>query len=87
MIRTRILLYLLLVWLISAAFQQHQAIGFNVRATESVDFKIKPAEYRTAAGHIMRTLAGNVKGEKEKKIRKAPSGPNPIGNRRPPSKP
>ncbi|CAA3008930.1 Hypothetical predicted protein [Olea europaea subsp. europaea] len=90
MIRTRILLYLLLAWLISAAFQQHQAISPVGRPTESVGLKIKPAEFystRIATGHIVRTSENGIEEGKSKKNWKTPSGPNPIGNHRPPSRP
>ncbi|KAA8543907.1 hypothetical protein F0562_021916 [Nyssa sinensis] len=81
--RTQTLIHLLLVWLLLTVLQHHYPITIKVQATDSVNFKLRPAQpsSRSTTTYILSTYA------EEKKIHKAPSGPNPVGNHRPPSRP
>ncbi|KAM7496567.1 hypothetical protein LguiA_020981 [Lonicera macranthoides] len=76
----KLLQLLLLGFLLLVTFQQHYA---EVQAKQSVDFKLRPAKRtsRKANGFNLTTWV------KDKKIYKKPSGPNPTGNHRPPSRP
>ncbi|XP_058203060.1 CLAVATA3/ESR (CLE)-related protein 46 [Rhododendron vialii] len=80
--REKALARFLLLWLLLAAFQHHNITIPKVQATESADFKLRPAksDSRTTKGYISTT------GVEGKKIHKRPSGPNPVGNHRPPSR-
>ncbi|GAB4824377.1 hypothetical protein Ancab_007265 [Ancistrocladus abbreviatus] len=72
---------LLLAWLLLAASQNHYTI-IKVQATESVNFKLQPeSSLRSASEYDHPTRV------EQKILRKAPSGPNPIGNQHPPSRP
>ncbi|CAL5386873.1 CLAVATA3/ESR (CLE)-related protein 46 [Camellia sinensis] len=79
--RAQTLIHLLLLWLLltAFAFQCHT----KVQATRSVDFKLRPAKpgSRQTNGQIFTAW---VEG---KKNHKRPSGPNPVGNDRPPTRP
>ncbi|KAJ1381800.1 hypothetical protein SESBI_44808 [Sesbania bispinosa] len=76
--------HLLFAWLLLAASALNH-ITANDQAIQSVHFKLRTtllqASSEPRAGHAMPSWV------KEKKSRKSPSGPNPIGNHRPPSKP
>ncbi|XP_015874071.1 CLAVATA3/ESR (CLE)-related protein 46 [Ziziphus jujuba] len=74
------LIYLLLAWLLLAAYPRHYST-VSVQAIESAHFKLKPAQPNSRSGRFV--FPAWVDG---KKIHKAPSGPNPVGNHRPPSK-
>ncbi|XP_021804125.1 CLAVATA3/ESR (CLE)-related protein 46 [Prunus avium] len=75
-------IHLLLVWLLLAASQYHYTI--NVQAIETVQFKHNSAQPGSGLGSGTRyVLPTWVSG---RKIHKTPSGPNPVGNHRPPSK-
>ncbi|KAI3450420.1 hypothetical protein Pfo_007085 [Paulownia fortunei] len=85
--RIQILFPLLLMWLVLVAFQQHYAISSSFHETKSVSFKISSAAYNsTNKGGNMRKVLRNTRAANEKKVRKTPSGPSPVGNHRPPSK-
>ncbi|KAJ7980878.1 CLAVATA3/ESR (CLE)-related protein 46-like [Quillaja saponaria] len=79
--RIIILIHLLLLCLLLVASPRNQ-FSTNVQAIQSVHFKLRPAQYTTKprSGYVMPALVH------EKKIHKNPSGPNPIGNHRPPSR-
>ncbi|CAK9137859.1 unnamed protein product [Ilex paraguariensis] len=81
--RTKTLVHFLILWLLLATSQHHYTIASKNQAMESVDFKIKRAQYssRSTTGRILTPWV------KEQKNRKKPSGPNPVGNYRPPTKP
>ncbi|XP_059660724.1 CLAVATA3/ESR (CLE)-related protein 46 [Cornus florida] len=76
------LIHLLLVWFLLAALQNRCSITFEVQATESVDFKLRPAQLssRSTSAYILTTWV------EEGKNHKASSVPNPVGNHRPPSR-
>ncbi|PON58953.1 hypothetical protein PanWU01x14_162680 [Parasponia andersonii] len=75
------LIHLLLACLLLAATQCHYST-ITVEAIEPVHFRFKPAKpnSRSGTGYV---LPATVDG---KKIHKKPSGPNPAGNHRPPSR-
>ncbi|PSR95124.1 CLE46p like [Actinidia chinensis var. chinensis] len=82
--RAQTLISFLVLWLLLlTAFQHHSFTIPKVQATQSVDLKLRPAKpsSRLTTRHIVTTW---VEG---KKIHKKPSGPNPVGNHRPPSRP
>ncbi|KAL3850689.1 hypothetical protein ACJIZ3_012571 [Penstemon smallii] len=83
--KTQILLHLILMLL---AFQPHFAISSTFQETKSAtNFKINTAAYnsRIISGKNWKTLRNTMDAEK-KVVPKTPSGPNPIGNHRPPSR-
>ncbi|KAI6685660.1 hypothetical protein NL676_031573 [Syzygium grande] len=73
-----LLIACLLLWAFSPRSPTVQA-----RAVESVHPKARPSSAETA--HLYPGNMGPTLG-KERKIRKTPSGPNPTGNHRPPTK-
>lgn len=77
--RAQTLIHLLLLWLLLTAFKCHT----KVQATRSVDFKLRTAKpgSRQTDGQIFTAW---VEGRKN---HKRPSGPNPVGNDRPPTRP
>ncbi|XP_050205903.1 CLAVATA3/ESR (CLE)-related protein 46 isoform X2 [Mercurialis annua] len=74
---------LLLVWLLLVASLQYFSFHIKVQATESAHFKLEAAQpsSRSRKANIWPSRVGG------RKIQKAPSGPNPVGNRNPPTKP
>nr|XP_011461237.1 PREDICTED: CLAVATA3/ESR (CLE)-related protein 46-like [Fragaria vesca subsp. vesca] len=82
--RTQSHIHLLLIWLLLATSQYHYYTT-NAQALESVQFKLKPALRSSRPGSGTRyAIHTQVSGRK--RIHKTPSGPNPAGNHRPPSK-
>ncbi|XP_062084928.1 CLAVATA3/ESR (CLE)-related protein 46 [Humulus lupulus] len=79
--RVRALIQLFLACILLAATQCHHST-ITVQAIESVHFRIKPAQPNSRSGTRFGPPA-RVNGEK---FHKRPSGPNPVGNRRPPSR-
>ncbi|TQE03263.1 hypothetical protein C1H46_011164 [Malus baccata] len=84
--RRQITTHLLLVWLLLAASQYHHRTTY-VQAIESVQFKLNTAQPASGSGslgsrtrYVLPTKVGG------RNIHKTPSGPNPVGNHRPPSK-
>ncbi|PRQ33993.1 hypothetical protein RchiOBHm_Chr5g0063861 [Rosa chinensis] len=75
---------LLLIWLLLATSQYHHYI-INAQALESVQFKLNPALHSSRPGSGTR-YALPTRVSERKRIHKTPSGPNPAGNHRPPSK-
>ncbi|KAI3788101.1 hypothetical protein L2E82_00765 [Cichorium intybus] len=53
----------------------------KVHATKSVDFNVRAARHNLNPGSIYGSTP-----QDEKKAYKQPSGPNPVGNHRPPSR-
>ncbi|KAJ4725842.1 CLAVATA3/ESR (CLE)-related protein 46-like [Melia azedarach] len=80
--RTLTLIYLLLAWLLVVASQRHFSTKVMVQAIESVELKVRPGQ----SGSRSRTGKVWVTWTEKKKIRKTPSGPNPVGNHHPPSR-
>ncbi|XP_027345715.1 CLAVATA3/ESR (CLE)-related protein 46 [Abrus precatorius] len=80
--RRQIFVHLLFAWLLIAASALNH-VAANVQNMQSVHFKLRTiqASPKPHTGHVIPSWA------KEEKNRKSPSGPNPIGNHRPPSKP
>ncbi|KAI3423640.1 uncharacterized protein J3R85_010841 [Psidium guajava] len=74
----RLLLVACLLW----AFSLHSP-SVQAQAVESVHPKARPSSVETAHLHPGHTGPGLGK---EKKMRKSPSGPNPTGNHRPPTR-
>ncbi|EOY34086.1 Uncharacterized protein TCM_041870 [Theobroma cacao] len=79
--RGQVLIYLLLVWLLLAVSQLQES-QINVQAIESVHFKLRPRSSMPKP----RTRNALPTWVETKKIHKSPSGPNPVGNHRPPSR-
>ncbi|OMO91271.1 hypothetical protein COLO4_18484 [Corchorus olitorius] len=79
--RGQVLIYLLLAWLLLAV-SQLQNSQINVQATESVHFKLRTGSLMPPS-HAKTALPTWVE---MKKIHRSPSGPNPVGNHRPPSR-
>ncbi|XP_022755752.1 CLAVATA3/ESR (CLE)-related protein 46 [Durio zibethinus] len=79
--RGQVLVYLLLALLLLAA-SQLKGSQINVQAIESVHFKLRPRSPMPSS-HTRNALPTWVE---MKKIHKSPSGPNPVGNHRPPSR-
>ncbi|XP_030537455.1 CLAVATA3/ESR (CLE)-related protein 46 isoform X2 [Rhodamnia argentea] len=75
-------LVLLLVGCLLSAFSLHSP-AVQAQAVGSVHPKARPSSLETA--HLYPGHMGPGLG-KEKKMRKTPSGPNPTGNHRPPTK-
>ncbi|KAK7312479.1 hypothetical protein VNO77_36371 [Canavalia gladiata] len=80
--KRQIFVHFLFALLLLAAFALNHVTA-NVQATQSVHFKLRTlqADPKPHTGHVIPSR------DKEEKNRKSPSGPNPIGNHRPPSKP
>ncbi|KAG4974034.1 hypothetical protein AAZX31_11G137100 [Glycine max] len=80
--RRQIFVYLLFAWLLLAASALNHVTA-SVQAMQSVHFKLRTLEAnpKQQNGHVIPSWV------EEKKNRKSPSGPNPIGNQHPPSKP
>ncbi|XP_025015246.1 CLAVATA3/ESR (CLE)-related protein 46 isoform X2 [Ricinus communis] len=76
------LIHLLLVCLLLVAYLHHFSTQIKVPATESVQFKLKPAQpsLRSRKANLLPSWAEG------KKVHKSPSGPNPVGNHNPPTK-
>ncbi|TKY67337.1 CLAVATA3/ESR (CLE)-related protein 46 [Spatholobus suberectus] len=75
--RRQTFVHLLFAWLLLTASALNHVTA-SVQAMQSVHFKASP---KPQTGHVIPSWV------KEQKNRKSPSGPNPIGNHRPPSKP
>ncbi|PNT19263.1 hypothetical protein POPTR_009G029000v4 [Populus trichocarpa] len=82
MSRLTFTIHLLLALLLLVASQQHFPSIIKVQAIEAVHFKLKPRQL-TSKLHVGDDLPNWVA---EKRIHKSSSGPNPVGNRNPPSK-
>ncbi|XP_004505876.1 CLAVATA3/ESR (CLE)-related protein 46 [Cicer arietinum] len=80
--RRQIFVPLLFAWLLLAASALNH-VTVDIQAIQSVDFKLRTLQ-ATPKPHAEHVIPSWVK---EKKSRKSPSGPNPIGNQRPPTKP
>ncbi|XP_057449160.1 CLAVATA3/ESR (CLE)-related protein 46 [Lotus japonicus] len=81
--RRQIFVHVLFAWLLLAA-SAFNHVTANVQAIQSgVHFNPRTlqASPKLRGGHAIPSWV------KEKKSRKSPSGPNPIGNHRPPSQP
>ncbi|OIT28211.1 hypothetical protein A4A49_19211 [Nicotiana attenuata] len=80
--RTELLLYLLLIWTIWAACQHDYNFIPTAQAIKAVTSNKSSLFYtlRSTRRHILANLG------KYAKIYKPPSGPNPTGNHRPPSR-
>ncbi|KAK7404588.1 hypothetical protein VNO78_05541 [Psophocarpus tetragonolobus] len=80
--RRQILVHLLFAWLLFAA-SALTANSAMVLLLHSAHFKLRTlqASPKPQTGHAIPSWV------EEKKNRKSPSGPNPIGNQHPPSKP
>ncbi|XP_031399858.1 CLAVATA3/ESR (CLE)-related protein 46-like [Punica granatum] len=74
-------LLLVMAWLLLAASEHHFLAFADARAIRSADSKLGPDRQNLyiPQENIRSTMGG------EKKIRKPPSGPNPVGNQRPPT--
>ncbi|KAJ7947672.1 CLAVATA3/ESR (CLE)-related protein 46-like, partial [Quillaja saponaria] len=77
----QILIHLLSVCLLLAASPFNQ-LSTNVQSIQSVHFKLGPVQpsSRPPSGYVKPAWVV------EKKFRKTPSGPNPVGNHQPPSR-
>ncbi|XP_050369549.1 CLAVATA3/ESR (CLE)-related protein 46 [Argentina anserina] len=76
---------LLLFLCLLLATSQYHYCTINAQDLESVQFKLNPALRSSRPGSGTRyALPTKVRGRKW--IHKSPSGPNPVGNHRPPSK-
>ncbi|XP_062172089.1 CLAVATA3/ESR (CLE)-related protein 46 [Alnus glutinosa] len=73
---------LLLACLLLLPASQHPYFTANVQALESAHFRLRRGQ-PSLRSHNRNALPSWVEG---KKIHKSPSGPNPVGNHRPPSK-
>ncbi|KAK7262440.1 hypothetical protein RJT34_30013 [Clitoria ternatea] len=80
--RRQIFVHLLFAWLMLAASALNH-VPANAQAMHSVHFKLRTLQGspKPLTGHVIPSWV------KDMKNRKSPSGPNPIGNHRPPSKP
>ncbi|OAY37826.1 hypothetical protein MANES_11G132000v8 [Manihot esculenta] len=78
----QLLIHLLLTWLLLVASLHDFCNHSKVQAIESAHFKGKPAQpsLRSHKANIWPSWVA------EKKVHKAPSGPNPVGNHNPPTK-
>ncbi|KAK7846015.1 hypothetical protein CFP56_008530, partial [Quercus suber] len=81
--RRQTLIHLLLAWLLLAT-SQHSYFATNVQAVQSVHFRFRPGQLssRSHNGYAL-SARKQVRGKNNHKI---PSGPNPVGNQRPPSR-
>ncbi|XP_027910771.1 CLAVATA3/ESR (CLE)-related protein 46 [Vigna unguiculata] len=77
LMRRQIFIHLLFAWLLLPASALNHATA-DVHAMHSAHFKLRTPPPQTA--HAIPSWVNE-------KSRKSPSGPNPIGNQRPPSKP
>ncbi|XP_021887619.1 CLAVATA3/ESR (CLE)-related protein 46 [Carica papaya] len=73
------LLNLLLVWLLLTA-PKYTLRKIKVQANESVHFNLQPRQPSYRTRNVLPAWAEG------KRLRKSPSGPNPVGNHQPPSK-
>ncbi|CAO2840629.1 unnamed protein product [Amaranthus hypochondriacus] len=76
------LILLLLAWFLFTAFQCNGRF-IKIQATKSVNFKVRKLQSSSkwpSERHIPTW-------DDMKKVHKAPSGPNPVGNHRPPTRP
>ncbi|ESW04105.2 hypothetical protein PHAVU_011G065200 [Phaseolus vulgaris] len=81
LMRRQIFIHLLFAWLLlPASALNHVTPG--VQATQSVYFK-----FRTPRAIPQSQTRHAIPSWVNEKNRKSPSGPNPVGNQRPPSKP
>ncbi|PNY07151.1 hypothetical protein L195_g008948 [Trifolium pratense] len=80
--RRQIFVHLFIAWLLLAVSALNHVTA-NVQAIQPVDFKLRKLQ-ATPKPHGEDVIPSWVT---EKKTRKSPSGPNPIGNHRPPTKP
>ncbi|XP_050290980.1 CLAVATA3/ESR (CLE)-related protein 46 isoform X2 [Quercus robur] len=78
--RRQTLIHLLLAWLLATS--QHSYFATNVQAVKSVHFRFRPGQL-SSRSHNGYALSARVRGKNNHKI---PSGPNPVGNHRPPSR-
>ncbi|KAL9412930.1 hypothetical protein AB3S75_041566 [Citrus x aurantiifolia] len=74
------LVTILLAWLLLSACQQHYSNKVAVQAVESVEFQPGQVGSRSQTRKVLPSWV------ERKKIRKSPSGPNPVGNQHPPSR-
>ncbi|PWA67954.1 hypothetical protein CTI12_AA311280 [Artemisia annua] len=72
--------HILLLWLLLLP-SFHNALPSKVYETKSVHFKIRTAQHNSKPGSIYSSTP-----REEKKVYKQPSGPNPSGNNRPPTR-
>ncbi|XP_040994065.1 CLAVATA3/ESR (CLE)-related protein 46-like [Juglans microcarpa x Juglans regia] len=77
------LIHVFLAWLLLAAASQYSYFTISVHAVESVHFRLRKGQQPGSRSHNGDALPRWVE---EKKIHKTPSGPNPMGNHRPPSR-
>ncbi|XP_021716178.1 CLAVATA3/ESR (CLE)-related protein 46-like [Chenopodium quinoa] len=82
MARRHILILLLLAWFLFAAFQSNRPF-IKDQATKSVNFKLRSLQ----SSSLWPTKHHIPAWDDLKKIHKSPSGPNPVGNHRPPTRP
>ncbi|CAL1400510.1 unnamed protein product [Linum trigynum] len=78
---SKILKFLLLPCLLVIALQHGLFATAKVQATGSAPFRVKPAQ---SSSRLQREASQHRVGEK--RVRKAPSGPNPVGNHSPTTK-
>lgn len=81
--RHTLILLILLTWILFVAFQCNSPL-INVQATKSVNFKLRSSQSSSttwSSKHHAPTW------DDMKKSHKTPSGPNPVGNQRPPTRP
>ncbi|KNA13269.1 hypothetical protein SOVF_117930 [Spinacia oleracea] len=72
----------LLAWFLIMAFQCNSTI-IKDQATKSVNFKLRSLQ----SGSTWLTKHHIPTWDDMKKFHKTPSGPNPVGNQRPPTRP
>ncbi|BAT90710.1 uncharacterized protein HKW66_Vig0140610 [Vigna angularis] len=77
LMRRQFFIQLLFAWLLLPASALNHFTA-DVQAMQSVHFKLRTPQLQT--GNVIPSWVNE-------KNRKSPSGPNPIGNQRPPSKP
>ncbi|KAI9081962.1 hypothetical protein K1719_036224 [Acacia pycnantha] len=77
---TQVFIRLLLCFLLAASPLNH--FTANVQAIPSVHVKLRTirASSMPHSGHVI------ISWDEDKRTHKSPSGPNPVGNHRPPSK-
>ncbi|XP_059428954.1 CLAVATA3/ESR (CLE)-related protein 46-like [Corylus avellana] len=80
--RRHTIIHLLLLACLLLAASQQPYFSVNVQALEPAHFRLRSG-HTSLRSHNRNALPSWVE---EKKIHKSPSGPNPVGNHRPPSR-
>ncbi|KAF3965590.1 hypothetical protein CMV_010228 [Castanea mollissima] len=72
--------------LILIASQCYHSTAMRMHTAESVDFNLKSAQARKSSATEFKSFTWSKSGiHVRENVKKVPSGPNPIGNKHPPS--